>query len=81
MHADRYGDGAGTTDPPAPSRPANLKDIGLSSSSDDSDGAFGGDEEREDGPGQKRKWDSDDEDGQAGNETPTSKRRTVGDSD
>lgn len=78
--ADRYGDGAGTSDAPAPLLPQpNLKDIGLSSSSDDSDDAFGGDEEREVGTGQKRKWDSDDEAGQA--DQAASKRQTVQDSD
>lgn len=79
--ADRYGDGAGANDAQAPLRPANLKDIGLSSSSDDSDGVFGGDEDGQDGAGQKRKWDSDDEDGQAGEQATSPKRRTVGDSD
>lgn len=85
--ADRYGDGAGTTDvgAQAPLRPANLKDIGLSSSSDDSDGdPFGGQEEREEnGEGQKRKWgDSDDEDGGAtANDSSASKRRAVESSD
>lgn len=68
--ADRYGDGAGTNDAQAPLLPQpNLKDIGLSSSSDDSDDAFGGDEEREVGAGQKRKWDSEDQ--------TASKRQTV----
>ena len=88
--ADRYGDvGAETSETPAPLRPANLKDIGLSSSSDDSDGVFGGDgdEDREEGgEGRKRKWDSDEEDGQTQDpEASAAKRRTVeeavGDSD
>lgn len=75
--ADRYGDGAGTSDAQAPLRPANLKDIGLSSSSDDSDDAFGGDADPEKGSGQKRKWDSDGEDEEAGDETSATKRRAV----
>lgn len=81
--ADRYGDGAGTSDAGAqvPLRPANLKDIGLSSSSDDSDDAFGGEGGGDSGTGQKRKWDSDEEEGGAGDATSSSKRRTVGDSD
>lgn len=83
--ADRYGDvGAGTSETPAPMQQANLKDIGLSSSSDDSDGVFGGDgdEDREEGgEGRKRKWDSDEEDGQAEEPASAAKRRTVGDSD
>lgn len=77
--ADRYGDGAGTGDAPAPLLPQpDLKGIGLSSSSDDSDDAFGEDEEREVAAGQKRKWDSDDEAGQA--DQTASKRQTVEDS-
>ena len=78
--ADRYGDGAATSDAPAPLPPQpNLKDIGLSSSSDDSDDAFGGgDEEREAGAGQKRKWDSDDDEAGQGDQT-ASKRQTVED--
>eukprot|EP00752_Nemacystus_decipiens_P002121 g2024.t1 len=79
--ADRYGDGAGTSDTPAPLPPQpNLKDIGLSSSSEDSDDAFGGDEEREVGGGQKRKWDSDDDEAGQADQT-ASKRQTVEDSD
>lgn len=79
--ADRYGDVTGTSDAQEASPPQpNLKDIGLSSSSDDSDDAFGGDEGREVGGGQKRKWDSDeDEAGQA--DQTASKRQTVEDSD
>lgn len=79
--ADRYGDGAGTSDAPVPLLPQpNLKDIGLSSSSDDSDDGFGGDEEREAGAGQKRKWDSDDDEAGQADQT-ASKRQTVEDSD
>lgn len=74
--ADRYGDGAGTSDAQAPLLPQpNLKDIGLSSSSDDSDDAFGGDEERDVGAGQKRKWASDEEAREA--DQTASKRQTV----
>lgn len=73
--ADRYG--AGTSDAPAPLPPQpNLKDIGLSSSSDDSDDAFGGDEELDVGAGQKRKWDSDDDEAGQADQT-ASKRQTV----
>lgn len=83
--ADRYGDvGAETSETPAPMQQANLKDIGLSSSSDDSDGVFGGDgdEDREEGgEGRKRKWDSDEEDGQTEDPASAAKRRTVGDSE
>lgn len=80
--ADRYGEGPGVaSDAEAPARPSNLKDIGLSSSSDDSDDAFGGAGDREESAGQKRKWDSDHEDADTGDSVPTSKRRTVGDSD
>ncbi|CAN0360608.1 unnamed protein product, partial [Ectocarpus sp. 12 AP-2014] len=79
--ADRYGDGAGTSDAQAPLLPQpNLKDIGLSSSSDDSDDAFGGEEEREAGAGQKRKWDSDDDESAQADQTAT-KRQTIEDSE
>lgn len=87
--ADRYGDGAATVDAGGQTRlpQANLKDIGLSSSSDDSDdedafggeGGGGGGDEREEAPdaGQKRKWDSDDADGEGLDDGSASKRRTV----
>lgn len=79
--ADRYGDGAGTSDAQAPLLPQpNLKDIGLSSSSDDSDDAFGGEEEREAGSGQKRKWDSDEDEAGQADQTAT-KRQTIEDSE
>lgn len=73
--AGRYGDGAGTSNAQAPLPPQpNLKDIGLSSSSDDSDDAFNEDEENEAGTGLKRKWGEDD----PGQENQTaSKRQTV----
>ena len=83
--ADRYGDGgAGTSEAQAPMEQANLKDIGLSSSSDDSDGVFGGDGDEdgeEGGEGRKRKWDSDEENGQTEDPPSAAKRRTVGDSE
>ncbi|CAM9462109.1 unnamed protein product, partial [Hapterophycus canaliculatus] len=73
--AGRYGDSAGASDAQAPLPPQpNLKDIGLSSSSDDSDDAFNEGEENETGTGQKRKWDED-ETGQGG--PSAAKRQTV----
>lgn len=78
--ADRYGEGTGSPEPrpDEPSRQANLKDIGLSSSDDSDDDAFGAvDGQQENDGGQKRKWESDDE-------TPVeenAKRQTVEDSD
>lgn len=71
VQADRYGDGSGTSDvqPPLPS--SNLKDIGLSSSSDDD---IGGDKEDDVSPGRKRKWDIDDN-----GVEPSSKKFAVGD--
>lgn len=83
--ADRYGDGAVSTDAGGQTRlpQANLKDIGLSSSSDDSDeeGLGGEVEGEENGAGQKRKWNSDDDedvDAADGDQNSSAKRRTVG---